>query len=66
MSRVGVQSLRHLVAEYNIGFRLSLGADSSANVNPLVIKLRDGVESVRLSARKYAPPQLKSMRDKIH
>jgi hypothetical protein len=35
-------------------------------VKPLVIKLRDGAEPVRMSARKYAPPQLKFMRDKIH
>jgi Reverse transcriptase (RNA-dependent DNA polymerase) len=34
-------------------------------VKPLVIKLRDGAEPVRMSARKYAPPQLKFMRDKI-
>jgi hypothetical protein len=33
-------------------------------VKPLVIKLRDGAEPVRMSARKYAPPQLKFMRDK--
>jgi hypothetical protein len=35
-------------------------------VKPLVIKLRDGAEPVRMSARKYAPPQLTFMRDKIH
>jgi hypothetical protein len=34
-------------------------------VNPLAIKLREGAEPVRMSARKYAPPQLKFMRDKI-
>jgi hypothetical protein len=34
-------------------------------VKLLVIKLRDGAEPVRMSARKYAPPQLKFMRDKI-
>jgi hypothetical protein len=34
-------------------------------VKPLVIKLRDVAEPVRMSARKYAPPQLKFMRDKI-
>jgi hypothetical protein len=34
-------------------------------VEPLVIKLRDGAEPMRMSARKYAPPQLKFMRDKI-
>jgi hypothetical protein len=33
-------------------------------VKPLVIKLRDGAEAVRMSARKYSPPQLKFMRDK--
>jgi hypothetical protein len=34
-------------------------------VKPLVIKLRDGAEPVRMSARKYAPPLLKFMRDKM-
>jgi hypothetical protein len=34
-------------------------------MRPLVIKLRDGAEPVRMSARKYAPSQLKFMRDKI-
>jgi hypothetical protein len=34
-------------------------------VKPLAIKLREGTETVRISARKYAPPQLKFMRDKI-
>jgi hypothetical protein len=46
--------------------RLKLGADLPANVKPLVIKLRDGAEPVRMSARKYAPPQLKFMKDEIH
>jgi hypothetical protein len=35
-------------------------------MKPLIIKLRDGAEPVRMSARKYAPPQLKFVRDKIH
>jgi hypothetical protein len=55
MSRDGVRSLR----------QLRLGADPPANMKPLVIKLRDGAEPVRMSARKYATPQLKFMRDKI-
>jgi hypothetical protein len=66
MSRDGVQSLRQLVTECKDVFRLKLGADPPANVKPLVIKLRNGAEPVRMSARKYAPPQLKFMRDKIH
>jgi hypothetical protein len=65
MSRDGVQSLRQLVTECKDVFRLKLGADSPANVKPLVIKLRDGAEPVRMSARKCASPQLKFMRDKI-
>jgi hypothetical protein len=65
MSTDGVQSLRQLVTECKDVFRLKLGADPPANVKPLVIKLRDGAEPVRMSARKYAPPQLKVMRDKI-
>jgi hypothetical protein len=65
MSRDGVQSLRQLVTECKDVFRLKLGADPPANVKPLVIKLRDGAEPVRMSARKYAPPQLKSMCDKV-
>jgi hypothetical protein len=66
MSTDGVQSLRQLVTECKDVFRLKLGADPPENVKPLVIKLRDGAEPVRMSARKYAPPQLKFMRDKIH
>jgi hypothetical protein len=46
-------------------FRLKLGADPPENVKPLLIKLREGAEPVRMSSRKYAPPQLKFMRDKI-
>jgi hypothetical protein len=65
MSRDDIQSLRQLVTECKNVFRLKLGADPPANVNPLVIKLRDGADPVRMSARKYAPPQLKFMRDKI-
>jgi hypothetical protein len=45
----GVQSLRQFVTEYKDVFRLKLGADPPANLKPL----------------KYAPPQLKFMRDKI-
>jgi hypothetical protein len=66
MSRDDAQSLRQLMTECKDAFRLKLGADPPANVKPLVIKLRDGAEPVRMSARKYAPPQLKFMRDKIH
>jgi hypothetical protein len=65
MSRDGVQSLRQLVTECKDVFRLKLGADPPANVKPLVIKLRDDAEPVRMSAHKYAPPQLKVMRDNI-
>jgi hypothetical protein len=54
-----------LVTECKDVFRLKLGSDPPANVKPLVIKLRDGAEPVRMSASKYAPPQLKFMRDKI-
>jgi hypothetical protein len=65
MSRYGAQSLRHLVTECKDVFRLKLGADPPASVKPLVIKLRDGAEPVRMSARKYAPPQLKLTLDTI-
>jgi hypothetical protein len=66
MSRDSVQSLRQLVTKCNEVFRLKLGADPPANMKPLVIKLRDGADSVRMSARKYAPSQLKFMRERIH
>jgi hypothetical protein len=66
MSRDGVQSLRHFVTECKDVFRLKLGADPPVNVKPLFIKLRDGAEPVRISTRKYAPPQLTFMRDKIY
>jgi hypothetical protein len=54
-----------LVTECKDVFRLKLGADPPANVKPLVIKLRDDAEPVRMSARKYASLQLKFVRDKI-
>jgi hypothetical protein len=54
-----------LVTECKDVFRLKLGADPPANVQPLVIKLCKGAEPVRMSARKYAQPQMKFMRDKI-
>jgi hypothetical protein len=65
MSWNAVQSLRQLVTDCKDVLRLKLGADPPANVKPLVIKLRDGSEPVRMSACKYAPPQLMFMRDKI-
>jgi hypothetical protein len=46
MSQDGVQCLRQLITECMDFFRLKLGADPPANVKPLVIKLRDGVEPV--------------------
>jgi hypothetical protein len=54
-----------LVTECKNVFRLKLGAYPPANVKPFVIKLRDGAEPVRMSARKYAPPQLEFMRVEI-
>jgi hypothetical protein len=45
-----------LVTECKDVFRLKLGANPAANEKPLVIKLRDGAEPVRMSAREYAPP----------
>jgi hypothetical protein len=65
LSRDGLQSLRQLLIECKDIFRLKLGADHPANVEPFVIKLREGTEPVRMSARKYAPPLLNFMRDKI-
>jgi hypothetical protein len=65
MPRDGVQSLRNLMIEYEDVFRLNLGEDTPANVKALFIKLCDGAEPVHSSARKYTPPQLKFMRDKI-
>jgi hypothetical protein len=65
MSRDGVQSLRQFLTECRDIFRLKLGADPPANVKPLFIKQRDGADSVRISARKYATPQMKFMRDNI-
>jgi hypothetical protein len=56
MSLDGVQSFRQLVTEFKDVFRLKLGADPPGNLKPLVMKLRDGAEPVRMSSRKYAPP----------
>jgi hypothetical protein len=52
MFRDGVHSLQQLVTECKEVFRPKLGADPPANVKPLAIKLRDGAEHVRMSARK--------------
>jgi hypothetical protein len=52
MYQDGEQSLRQLVTECKDVFRLKIGADPPANVKPLVIKMRDGAEPVRMSARK--------------
>jgi hypothetical protein len=41
-----------LVTESKDVFRLKLGADPSSSVDLLVIKLLDGAEPVRMSARK--------------
>jgi hypothetical protein len=65
MSLDGVQSLRQLMRECKDIIRLKLGADTPANVKLLVIKQRDSAKPVRMSAHKYAPPQLKFMFDKI-
>jgi hypothetical protein len=65
MSRDGLQSLRQFVAECKDVFRLKLGTDPPVNMKPLVIKLHEGAEPVRISARKYALPQLNCMSDKI-
>jgi hypothetical protein len=65
MSRDGVQSLRNLATDCEDFFRLRLGAYSPVNVKLVVIKLRDGTEPVRKSARKDAPLLLQFMRDKI-
>jgi hypothetical protein len=64
MSRDDLQRLRQLVTERKDVFRLKVGTDPPANVKALVNKLREGSEPLRMSARKYAPPQMKFMRDK--
>jgi hypothetical protein len=48
MSWDGVQSLRQSVTECVDVFRLKPSADRPANVKPLVIKLRDGAEPMRM------------------
>jgi hypothetical protein len=53
------------VTVYKDVLRLKLGADPLANFKQLAIKLCDGAKPVSMSAPKYAPPQLKLMRDKI-
>jgi hypothetical protein len=68
MSRDGEKSLRQLVTECKDVLsilRLKIGADPPSNVKPLAIKLRDGAEPVRMSARKYATLHLKFMHDNI-
>jgi hypothetical protein len=53
------------VTEYEDVFRLKLSADPPANEKPIVIKLCDGAEPVRMPARKNSPPRLKRMSDEI-
>jgi hypothetical protein len=55
MARDGAQSLRQLVTECKDVFRLKLGADPPTNVKPLVIKLRDGAEPVRIVGIRCVP-----------
>jgi hypothetical protein len=65
MSRDGVNSLRQLVTKCKLEFRLNPSADPPVNMKTLSIKLCDGAEPVRKSARKYAPPHLNFICDKI-
>jgi hypothetical protein len=64
MTLDAVQSLRNFGDRVQGYFHVKLGAEPLANVKPLVIKLRDGAEHVRMSARKYVAPQLMVLRDK--
>jgi hypothetical protein len=45
--------------------RADMSRDGVQNVKPLVIKLRDGAEPFRMSARKYAPSQPGIIRHKL-
>jgi hypothetical protein len=65
MSRDGVQSLRRLVIQCEDAYQAQAMLKTSSECEPPFIKLRDGAEPVRMSARKYVPPQLNFMRDKI-
>jgi hypothetical protein len=66
MSRDGVQSFTTVGDRVQGRFRAQAWRRPSCECEALVIKLRDGAEPVRMSARKYAPLQLNFMRDKIH
>jgi hypothetical protein len=65
MPRNAVQSLRQLVTKNNDVSRLNMGVDPLVNMTSLFIKQRSDAETVRMSARKYAPPQLNFMSDTI-
>jgi len=46
-------------------FRVRLGADGPAKVDPLRVMLRDGVEPYRAGARRYSDEQLAVFREHI-
>jgi hypothetical protein len=57
--------LRSLVMEFKDVFRIRLGADGPAKVEPLRVMLRDGVEPYRAGARRYSDEQLSVLREHI-
>ncbi|KAE9042606.1 hypothetical protein PR002_g3826 [Phytophthora rubi] len=58
-----LEELRTLVYEYADVWRVHIGADPPADVEPLVAQLRPGAQPYRSGIRKYPEPQRKFLRE---
>jgi len=57
MSEQGLKKVNGLLHECKNVFRIKLGPDPPAKVEPLKIRLKPGHKPVRATQRRYAPPQ---------
>ncbi|ETP11163.1 hypothetical protein F441_13306 [Phytophthora nicotianae CJ01A1] len=58
-----LSELRGIVFEFGDGWRVHIGADPPADVEPLQEKLRDGVQPYRIGTMKYPPQQRAFLHD---
>ena len=54
LSEAGLERLRELLQKYRKIFRLRLGASEPAQVAPMKIQLKEGLNPVRVKARRYS------------
>jgi len=57
MSAVGLRTIEELLCEFKEIFRIKLGPDPPAKVEPLRIRLKPGHRPIRATQRRYAPQQ---------